>query len=117
MAVTTTSLAVKDGANVSQSLATSTDPAGVQSYAVTLVAALILGKVAFGNLGLVYPLVVPAIGVLTAIIGIFAVAPRAGDRSAGLGAACLLGCGAAAVASGAGGEPVAVVGIGEEPQP
>ena len=52
-----------------------------ESYAVTLVAALILGKVAFGNLGLVYPLVVPAIGVLTAIIGIFAVAPRAGDRS------------------------------------
>ncbi len=52
-----------------------------ESYAVTLVAALILGKVAFGDVGLVYPLVVPAIGVLTAIIGIFAVAPRPGDRS------------------------------------
>jgi len=52
-----------------------------ESYAVTLVAALILGKVAFGELGLVYPLVVPAIGVLTAIIGIFTVRPRAGDRS------------------------------------
>jgi len=52
-----------------------------ESYAVTLVAALILGKAAFGDLGLVYPLVVPAIGVLTAIIGIFAVAPRPGDRS------------------------------------
>ena len=52
-----------------------------ESYAVTLVAALILGKAAFGNLGLVYPLLVPAIGVVTAVIGIFAVAPRAGDRS------------------------------------
>jgi len=36
MAVTTTSLAVKDGNNVSQTLASSTDPAGVQSYAVSL---------------------------------------------------------------------------------
>jgi K(+)-stimulated pyrophosphate-energized sodium pump len=52
-----------------------------ESYAVTLVAALILGKVAFGELGLVLPLIIPAIGVITAIIGIFAVAPRAGDKS------------------------------------
>ncbi len=52
-----------------------------ESYAVTLVAALILGKAAFGNAGLVYPLLVPAIGVITAVIGIFAVAPRPGDRS------------------------------------
>ncbi|MGD9956474.1 MAG: sodium-translocating pyrophosphatase, partial [Candidatus Nanopelagicales bacterium] len=52
-----------------------------ESYAVTLVAALILGKVAFGDAGLVYPLLVPAIGVITAVIGIFVVAPRAGDRS------------------------------------
>ena len=52
-----------------------------ESYAVTLVAALILGKAAFGELGLVFPLVVPAIGVVTAVIGIFAVAPRKGDRS------------------------------------
>jgi K(+)-stimulated pyrophosphate-energized sodium pump len=52
-----------------------------ESYAVTLVAALILGSAAWGSLGLVFPLVVPAIGVLTAIIGIFAVSPRAGDRS------------------------------------
>ncbi len=36
---------------------------------------------AFGNIGLVFPLIVPAIGVITAIIGIFVVAPRAGDRS------------------------------------
>jgi K(+)-stimulated pyrophosphate-energized sodium pump len=52
-----------------------------ESYAVTLVAALILGKAAFGSQGLVYPLLVPAIGVITAVIGIFTVAPRAGDRS------------------------------------
>ncbi|MFG3495640.1 sodium-translocating pyrophosphatase [Streptomyces sp. NPDC047928] len=52
-----------------------------ESYAVTLVAALILGKAAFGDLGLAFPLMVPAIGVVTAMIGIFAVAPRRADRS------------------------------------
>src|SRR5262252_7197558 len=52
-----------------------------ESYAVTLVASLILGKVAFGNIGLVFPLIVPAIGVITAIVGIFVVAPRQRDRS------------------------------------
>ncbi|WP_405753385.1 sodium-translocating pyrophosphatase [Streptomyces sp. NBC_01020] len=52
-----------------------------ESYAVTLVAALILGKAAFGNFGLAFPLIVPAIGVVTAMIGIFAVAPRRSDRS------------------------------------
>ena len=52
-----------------------------ESYAVTLVAALILGTSAIGALGLVFPLIVPAIGVVTAVIGIFAVSPRAGDRS------------------------------------
>ncbi|MDQ0795620.1 sodium-translocating pyrophosphatase [Streptomyces sp. B1I3] len=52
-----------------------------ESYAVTLVAALILGKAAFGDAGLAFPLIVPAIGVVTAMIGIFAVAPRRSDRS------------------------------------
>ncbi|MFF3394617.1 sodium-translocating pyrophosphatase [Streptomyces sp. NPDC002669] len=52
-----------------------------ESYAVTLVAALILGKAAFGDSGLAFPLIVPAIGVITAMIGIFAVAPRRADRS------------------------------------
>ncbi|MEU6811052.1 sodium-translocating pyrophosphatase [Streptomyces sp. NPDC046831] len=52
-----------------------------ESYAVTLVAALILGTAAFGNHGLAFPLLVPAIGVITAMIGIFAVAPRRADRS------------------------------------
>ena len=52
-----------------------------ESYAVTLVAALILGSAAFGNQGLVFPLLVPMIGVVTAVIGIFAVSPRPSDRS------------------------------------
>ncbi|MFI0354420.1 sodium-translocating pyrophosphatase [Actinomadura sp. 9N407] len=52
-----------------------------ESYAVMLVAALILGTAAFGTQGLVFPLIVPMIGVITAVIGIFAVAPRDGDRS------------------------------------
>ena len=52
-----------------------------ESYAVTLVAALILGKAAFGYHGLVFPLIVPAIGVITAVVGILAVAPREADRT------------------------------------
>jgi K(+)-stimulated pyrophosphate-energized sodium pump len=50
-----------------------------ESYAVTLVAALILGKAAFGDYGLVFPLIVPAIGALTAVLGVFIVKPR-GDE-------------------------------------
>ncbi len=52
-----------------------------ESYSVTLVAALILGKAAFGSDGLVFPLIVPMIGVITAMFGIFLVAPRKRDRS------------------------------------
>jgi K(+)-stimulated pyrophosphate-energized sodium pump len=52
-----------------------------ESYAVMLVASLILGKVAFGDYGLVLPLFIPAIGIITAVIGIFSVVPRSGDRS------------------------------------
>ena len=52
-----------------------------ESYSVMLVAALILGKTAFGDKGLLFPLLVPAIGVITAVIGIFSVRPRASDRS------------------------------------
>ncbi|MDT0305294.1 sodium-translocating pyrophosphatase [Streptomonospora wellingtoniae] len=53
-----------------------------ESYAVVLVASLILGRVAFGVEGLVFPLLVPMIGVITAIIGIFIVAPRSRDKTA-----------------------------------
>ena len=52
-----------------------------ESYAVTLVAALILGKAAFGTQGLVFPLIVPTIGVLTAIIGVFITRLRKSDRN------------------------------------
>jgi K(+)-stimulated pyrophosphate-energized sodium pump len=52
-----------------------------ESYAVTLVAALILGKAAFGEQGLVFPLIVPALGAVTAIIGVFLTKLRTTDRS------------------------------------
>src|SRR5207249_10294546 len=53
-----------------------------ESYEVTLVAAIILGAAAFSNstkgaiIGVMFPLFVRAIGVITSIIGILAVAPR-----------------------------------------
>ena len=53
-----------------------------ESYAVTLVAALILGKAGFGDSGLIYPLIVPAIGTVTAVIGIFLTRMRKTDASA-----------------------------------
>ncbi|NDL57772.1 sodium-translocating pyrophosphatase [Phytoactinopolyspora mesophila] len=68
-----------------------------ESYAVVLVAALILGSAAFGAEGLVFPLIVPAIGTLTAVLGIYLTKARVGESgltsinrafylSAGLGA-------------------------------
>ena len=53
-----------------------------ESYAVTLVAALILGKAGFGDAGLIYPLIVPAIGIITAILGIFLTKLRRTDKTA-----------------------------------
>src|SRR5262245_11876600 len=50
-----------------------------ESYAVTLVAALILGSQAFGDKGLVFPLLIPAIGALTAVVGTYLCKPRAGE--------------------------------------
>ena len=41
-----------------------------ESYAVTLVAALILGKTAFGERGLVFPLIVTAVGAFVAVLGV-----------------------------------------------
>ena len=51
-----------------------------ESYAVTLVAALILGSQAFGDKGLVYPLLIPAIGALTAVLGVYLCKPRHGEN-------------------------------------
>ncbi|WP_329483724.1 sodium-translocating pyrophosphatase [Kribbella sp. NBC_01510] len=51
-----------------------------ESYAVMLVASLILGKAAFGEQGLIFPLIVPAIGAVTAVIGVFLTRPRTGEN-------------------------------------
>jgi K(+)-stimulated pyrophosphate-energized sodium pump len=52
-----------------------------ESYAVTLVAALILGTAAFGLQGLLFPLIIPAIGVLTAVLGVYITRTRANEGS------------------------------------
>lgn len=52
-----------------------------ESYAVMLVAALILGSAAFGAHGLVFPLLIPAIGAVTAMIGIFITRARSGESA------------------------------------
>ncbi|MPZ25576.1 MAG: sodium-translocating pyrophosphatase [Micromonosporaceae bacterium] len=52
-----------------------------ESYAVVLVAALILGRFAFGVDGLVFPLIVSAIGAVIAIAGVFLTRLRASDKS------------------------------------
>jgi K(+)-stimulated pyrophosphate-energized sodium pump len=59
-----------------------------ESYEVTLVASIILGVAAFGSiganpaLGLIFPVIVRAIGVVGSIIGVYAVRARENDRSA-----------------------------------
>ncbi|GAA1902730.1 sodium-translocating pyrophosphatase [Lapillicoccus jejuensis] len=52
-----------------------------ESYAVMLVAALILGSAALGDQGLVFPLLIPAIGAVTAIIGVFITRVRPGQNA------------------------------------
>jgi K(+)-stimulated pyrophosphate-energized sodium pump len=49
-----------------------------ESYEVTIVAAMILGYVAFGHKGVMFPILVRAIGVLGSIVSTYCV--RAGDR-------------------------------------
>ncbi|WP_432521738.1 sodium-translocating pyrophosphatase [Kineococcus sp. SYSU DK006] len=49
-----------------------------ESYAVTIVAAVILGSTAIGEDGLVLPLLVPAIGAITAALGVLLVRARPG---------------------------------------
>ena len=71
-----------------------------ESYAVTLVAALILGVAAFGDKGLVFPLLVPAIGAVTAVIGVYLCRPRTGESGlTTINRAFYLSAGIAAVAS------------------
>ncbi|MGY1820657.1 sodium-translocating pyrophosphatase [Geodermatophilus sp. SYSU D00079] len=52
-----------------------------ESYAVTLVAALILGQVFFGAVGMVFPLTVAAIGVVASVVGILASNPGKSDAN------------------------------------
>ncbi len=50
-----------------------------ESYAVMLVAALILGKAVFGEQGLVFPLIVTAVGALVAVLGVAITRVRPGE--------------------------------------
>jgi len=52
-----------------------------ESYAVTLVAALILGQVFFGAVGMVFPLLIAGIGVIASVVGILASNPGKDDAS------------------------------------
>src|SRR5262244_2669752 len=52
-----------------------------ESYEVTLVAAIILGSVAFGGKGLVFPLIVAGIGVISSVVGIWTTRLQDSDRS------------------------------------
>jgi K(+)-stimulated pyrophosphate-energized sodium pump len=75
-----------------------------ESYAVTLVAALILGRAAFGEEGLVFPLIVTAIGAVVAALGVVVTRVR-GDESGltainrGFAVAAVAGAALAAVAA------------------
>ncbi len=71
-----------------------------ESYAVTLVAALILGTAALGADGLTYPLIVPAIGALTAILGVYITKARPNETGlAAINRGFYISAGVAAVAS------------------
>jgi K(+)-stimulated pyrophosphate-energized sodium pump len=52
-----------------------------ESYAVTLVAALILGQTAFGAKGLLLPLIIGGIGILSSAVGILSTKLRGSDRN------------------------------------
>ncbi|HEY2273466.1 MAG TPA: sodium-translocating pyrophosphatase [Jatrophihabitantaceae bacterium] len=52
-----------------------------ESYAVTLVAALILGQTAFGAKGLLLPLIIGGIGIISSVVGILATRLRSTDRN------------------------------------
>ena len=52
-----------------------------ESYAVTLVAALILGQTAFGAKGLVLPLIIGGVGIISSVVGILTTSLRTSDRN------------------------------------
>ena len=56
-----------------------------ESYEITIIAALILGWTAFSSPSIkdvLFPLIVPAIGILASIVGVFSVRARAHERNA-----------------------------------
>lgn len=53
-----------------------------ESYEVTLVASMILGWYVFGRIGVIFPLIVRAIGVITSIIGTYLVKARKKEKNA-----------------------------------
>ncbi len=61
-----------------------------ESYAITIIAAIILGYAAFNSIGkgadsaraVVFPLIVPAIGIIASIIGVYIVRARKTDKTA-----------------------------------
>ena len=75
-----------------------------ESYAVTLVASLILGKAAFGEQGLVFPLVVTAMGAAVAVVGVLGTRLRENEDglraiNRGFYTSAILGLALAAVAA------------------
>ena len=52
-----------------------------ESYAVTLVAALILGQTAFGAKGLLLPLIIGGVGIISSAVGVLSTNLRARDRN------------------------------------
>ncbi|MGQ9706555.1 MAG: sodium-translocating pyrophosphatase [bacterium] len=53
-----------------------------ESYEVTLVASMILGWYIFGRIGVIFPLIVRGVGVITSIVGTYIVKARKKDKSA-----------------------------------
>jgi K(+)-stimulated pyrophosphate-energized sodium pump len=54
-----------------------------ESFEITIIAALILGYSAFGNArSVLFPLIVPAMGLIASIIGVYAVKARKSDKNA-----------------------------------
>ncbi len=85
-----------------------------ESYAITIIASIILGTAAFMSIGrgnvsartVVFPLVIPAIGIVATIIGVFLVRARPKDKNAmgpinrGVWTAAVLTIGGTAVVAG-----------------
>jgi K(+)-stimulated pyrophosphate-energized sodium pump len=54
-----------------------------ESYVITIISALILGYAATGkSTSLLFPLIIPAIGVIASIVGVYAVSARDSDKNA-----------------------------------